>query len=220
MVSTLGALVGACRVTVGRPARVGRINSAACADGMHCSTRVCVTSATPPPAGITKRLRTIPARTRKETRPPASHTRRTRRFATVGLAGASAARISASAASNAALEMPASDAAARRSAIAAVAASAASSSLARAIRRFANDSGSGWVSGASGGGRLTADLHKGLWRPSRLVGLMQQHPGRAESITQHREAVGERGLLHLHEDLPSVDEHRVHPLGVRLAVQR
>src|SRR4029079_15658139 len=52
-----------------------------------------------------------------------------------------------------------------------------------------------------------------LRRARRL--RVEQHPRRAEPIPEHREAVREEGLLHLHEDLAAVAEQRVESFGLR-----
>ena len=49
---------------------------------------------------------------------------------------------------------------------------------------------------------------------------MDEHPRRAESISEHREAVREEGLLHLHEDLATIGQQSVDALGIRDAVER
>ena len=54
---------------------------------------------------------------------------------------------------------------------------------------------------------------------SPAVGLMQEHPGGAEAIAEHGKAVGERCLLHLHEDLAAIGEQCfINPLRVFLSI--
>ena len=48
---------------------------------------------------------------------------------------------------------------------------------------------------------------------------MEEHPGGAELIAEHGEAVGEEGLLHGHEDLAAVGEKGVDALGFDCAVE-
>src|SRR5256886_15203358 len=46
------------------------------------------------------------------------------------------------------------------------------------------------------------------WRLRRLT-FVEQHPGRAELVPEHRKARGEKRLLHLHEDLTAIRKERV-----------
>src|SRR5688500_2664636 len=49
--------------------------------------------------------------------------------------------------------------------------------------------------------------------------LMKNHPGGPEPVAQHGEAVGERGVLQLHEDLATIHQQGVHTFRVLLAIQ-
>ena len=55
--------------------------------------------------------------------------------------------------------------------------------------------------------------------PLRGFRLMEEHPGCAELIPKHREAIRERGRFHLHEDLAALCKQGVYALGVNLTVQ-
>src|SRR5262245_18215238 len=49
---------------------------------------------------------------------------------------------------------------------------------------------------------------------------MQQHPGRAEFVPQHRKTGRKEGLLHRHEDLSPVREQKKDAIGFLVAVVR
>src|SRR5438105_13155326 len=70
--------------------------------------------------------------------------------------------------------------------------------------------------------RVAAALSRGgtalpLWA-HRYSTLVEQHPGRAEPVPQHRKERCEKGLCHLHEDLVAVVEKRINPLRFLVAV--
>ncbi len=48
---------------------------------------------------------------------------------------------------------------------------------------------------------------------------MEEHPGCAELVAEHGEAVGEKGLLQGHEDLAASGEQGVGALGFGCAVE-
>src|SRR2546430_17412908 len=68
--------------------------------------------------------------------------------------------------------------------------------------------------------RLSGDCEDLRRRLLRCLPFMQKHPGRTESVPEHRKTRGEKGLLHLHEDLTAVREQGILALRFSGAVER
>src|SRR6267378_1138591 len=61
--------------------------------------------------------------------------------------------------------------------------------------------------------RETAEISGGL----RHRTFVEDHPGRAELVPEHRKSECEKGFLHRHEDLTAVGENGVNALGLLCA---
>src|SRR5690348_5506113 len=80
--------------------------------------------------------------------------------------------------------------------------------------RTAHRRGDGAVASSDGGPlRLSGTLRS---RPA----LVEEHPGRAESVAEHGKAGREEGLLHLHEDLTAVGKQCIEAFRFLVAVHR